>query len=68
VGTITFTDAATVVFAVVVEVDVLGLGVGLVVGEVHPATNTVARTAAAISKTMTCFFTKNLLVHHSFQR
>lgn len=49
--------------AVPVAVDgaALGLGVGLAVCEVQPATNTAVRTAAAINKTLACFFTKNLL-------
>ena len=58
-----FTEA--VVVAVPVDGAALGLGVGLAVCVVQPATNTAVRTAAAINKTLTCFFTeKNLLFDH----
>lgn len=63
-----FTEAVAVV-AVPVDGAALGLGVGLAVCVVQPATNTAARTAAAINKMLTCFFTeKNLLLDHTVKK
>jgi hypothetical protein len=44
--------------AVAVDGAALGLGVGLAVCEVQPATNTAARTASVINKTLALFFQK----------